>query len=87
MTNRKHGTVYVGVTSQLIQRVYQHKIGAVEGFTKKYNTKLLVYFEEYNNVLDALQREKQLKNWKREWKLDLIEKENPGWSDLYEKLF
>jgi putative endonuclease len=81
-----HGTLYVGVTSDLVKRVYEHKNDLVEGFTNKYRVHRLVYFEAFAGIKDAIQREKQLKNWKREWKIELIEKENPQWRDLYEQI-
>ena len=79
--------MYIGVTSDLIKRVYEHKNNLVEGFTKKYKVHKLVYFEETNDVQSAIRREKQLKAWKRSWKLELIEKQNPTWKDLYDDLF
>ena len=86
LASKKNGTLYTGVTSQLIKRVYEHKNGLVEGFSKKYSIKLLVYFEETNDINEALKREKQLKKWKRSWKIELIEKDNSDWQDLYERL-
>ena len=86
MSNRKDGTLYIGVTSDLIKRVYEHKEGFIESFTKKYNLKILVYFESFENIEEAIKREKQLKNWKREWKIELIEKMNKEWNDLYDDL-
>jgi len=86
MTNKANATLYIGVTSDLIKRVYEHKNSFVDSFTKKYNTKKLVYFEVYDSIESAISREKQLKNWKREWKIELIEKENGEWKDLYEDL-
>ncbi|KKQ60557.1 MAG: hypothetical protein US81_C0017G0007 [Parcubacteria group bacterium GW2011_GWE2_38_18] len=83
LASDKRATLYVGVTSDLKNRIYQHKEGLMEGFTKKYSVKNLVYYEEYGEVSMAIYREKQLKWWKREWKINLIEKENPGWIDLY----
>ena len=80
------GTLYVGVTNGLIGRVYQHKIGAVEGFTKKYRVDRLVYFEEFESIEAAIQREKQLKTWNRAWKVELIERLNPNWADLYDNI-
>jgi len=79
LSNKRNGTMYVGVTNNLERRVYEHKNKLVDGFTKKYGLDKLVYFEETNNVRDALEREKQLKHWKRKWKMDLIEKDNPEW--------
>ncbi|MBY0474813.1 MAG: GIY-YIG nuclease family protein [Nitrosomonas sp.] len=81
-----NGTLYIGVTSHLIQRVWQHKQGLVEGFTKKYSVHSLVYYEMHEEMLAAIQREKQLKKWNRQWKIDLIEKVNPTWRDLWQEL-
>jgi putative endonuclease len=83
MTNRRNGTLYTGVTSNLIKRVYEHKNGLVEGFTKKYGVHFLVWFEMHQTAETAFTREKQIKKWNRSWKLELIEKENPEWHDLY----
>ena len=83
LASKQNGTLYVGVTSNLKKRIWEHKEKIVEGFTKKYNISKLVYFEQTENVLSALIREKQLKKWKRKWKIDLIEKENPQWKDLH----
>ena len=82
LANKRNGTIYTGVTSDLIKRIYEHKNDLVEGFTKKYKVHELVYFEEANDVESAIKREKQIKAWKRSWKLELIEKENPSWKDL-----
>ena len=82
LANKRNGTIYTGVTSDLIKRIYEHKNDLVEGFTKKYKVHELVYFEETNDVESAIKREKQIKAWKRSWKLELIEKENPSWKDL-----
>ncbi|MCK5721338.1 MAG: GIY-YIG nuclease family protein [Gammaproteobacteria bacterium] len=84
--SKKNGTLYIGVTSNLKRRIYEHKEGLADGFTKKYKVNELVYFETTNNVISAILREKQLKKWKREWKIKLIEKENPCWIDLYYNL-
>jgi putative endonuclease len=86
MTNRKDGTLYIGVTSNLIKRVYQHKSKLLEGFTYKYNLKRLVYYEIFETIEEAIKREKQLKNWKRDWKIKLIESINPQWLDLYDEI-
>jgi putative endonuclease len=83
LTNKINGTLYVGITGDLIERVTQHKEKIIKGFTKKYNLTRLVYYEEYENPKEAIYREKQLKKWKRQWKLELIEKENRDWKDLY----
>jgi putative endonuclease len=86
MASKRHGTLYVGVTSDLVRRVYEHKTDALEGFTKKYGVHSLVYYESTEDVETAIQREKQLKNWQRAWKTALIERSNPDWRDLYEDL-
>jgi len=81
-----NGTLYIGVTSHLIQRVWQHKNDLVEGFTEKYGVHTLVYYELHEDMPAAIQREKQLKKWNRQWKINLIEKTNPAWKDLWEEL-
>ena len=86
MTNKPNGTLYIGVTNDLIRRCYEHRNGLINGFTKKYNCKMLIYFEAFDRVEDAILREKRLKKWNRQWKVDMIEKSNPGWLDLYEKI-
>ena len=86
LASRRNGTLYIGMTSDLIQRGYQHRTDAVDGFSKKYDVKLLVYFEEYGDVRDAIQREKTMKHWSRAWKVALIESQNPEWRDLYDDL-
>ena len=83
LANKKYGTLYIGVTSNLKKRVWEHKQGLVKGFTKKYKIVKLVYFEILENSNQAITREKQLKKWSREWKIKLIEKRNPNWKDLY----
>ena len=83
LASRRNGTLYIGITSGLTRRIWQHKKKLVKGFTEKYDVDKLVYFEEYNDVDIAIQREKRLKEWKRKWKLDLIEKDNSDWKDLY----
>jgi putative endonuclease len=82
MTNAPHGTLYIGVTSDLIRRLYEHKNGLYEGFTKKYQLKQLVYFETSESIEAAIEREKKLKNWHRDWKIDLINTQNPDWTNL-----
>jgi putative endonuclease len=84
LASKRNGTLYTGVTSNLIQRVWQHKHEVVKGFTNKYNVKILVYFEGHPNAESAIIREKQIKKWRRAWKLKLIEKKNPDWKDLYD---
>lgn len=82
ITNRPHGTLYIGVTNSLVKRMWQHRTGAFEGFSKRYGLKQLVCFEEFHDVNNAIAREKELKGWLRKRKIDLIEKENPLWRDL-----
>lgn len=86
LANKRNGTLYIGITDDLIKRIWQHKNDLIGGFTKKYQVHTLVYFEETNDVLSAIAREKKLKRWKRKWKLALIEKHNPDWKDLYNDL-
>jgi putative endonuclease len=86
LTNRPNGTLYIGVTSNLIQRVWQHREGVVPGFTKRYGLKRLVYFEAYDDISVAIQREKNVKHWSRTWKVRLILASNPERRDLYETL-
>ena len=83
VANKPYGTLYVGVTSDIVRRVYQHRTGAGSRFTSKYGVAQLVWFEEYTSISDAILREKQLKPWRRDWKIELIEAENPHWCDLY----
>ncbi|MGJ8694427.1 MAG: GIY-YIG nuclease family protein [Thalassotalea sp.] len=86
LASKPNGTLYIGVTSDLIQRIWQHKNELVDGFTKKYKIKNLVYFEQYDDMYTAVSREKTLKKWNRDWKIRLIEKDNPYWKDLYQGL-
>jgi putative endonuclease len=86
LASKRNGTHYIGVTSDLIKRVWEHKNDLVDGFTKKYGVHQLMYFEMHEDMASAIQREKQLKKWNRNWKIQLIEKENPEWADLYESL-
>lgn len=86
LASQRNGTLYVGVTSNLIRRIWEHKEGIIEGFTKKYSIKNLVYYEQHGTAESAIRREKRLKEWKREWKLKLIEKFNLTWSDLYKNI-
>ena len=83
LASKPNGTLYTGVTSNLIQRVWQHKNDVIQGFTRKYNVKTLVYYEVHENAESALKREKRIKRWRRAWKLGLIENSNPEWRDLY----
>ena len=84
LASRRNGTLYVGVTSNLLARIYQHRSGAVRGFTREYGVKLLVWFEQHPTMESAILREKRLKKWNRDWKLALIEAGNPDWRDLAE---
>ncbi|MDD4606720.1 MAG: GIY-YIG nuclease family protein [Patescibacteria group bacterium] len=86
LASQRNGTLYVGVTSEIKKRVYQHKQGVVDSFTKRYKINRLVYYEEYNDINLALEREKQLKKWFRSWKIRLIEEFNSHWRDLYDDL-
>jgi len=86
LASKKDGILYIGVTSNLIQRIWQHKNNEVEGFTKKYNVHTLVYYEQHETMESAITREKQMKKWKRDWKIQLIEKDNPQWEDLWLKI-
>ena len=86
LASRKKGTLYIGVTSDLARRIYEHKYDFVEGFTKQYKVHSLVYFEITESIESAIDREKKLKKWNRAWKIRLIEKINPEWRDLYSEL-
>ncbi|MBI2850799.1 MAG: GIY-YIG nuclease family protein [Chloroflexi bacterium] len=86
LASKRNGTLYVGFTSDLLKRVYEHKNDFVDGFTKKYGVHTLVFYETCDGHDGALQREKQIKEWKRRWKIELIEKANPEWRDLYKQL-
>ena len=86
LSSKKNGTLYVGVTSDLVKRVWQHKQKIIEGFTKQYNIRMLVYYEIHQDINEAIRREKQIKKWNRQWKINLIEKGNSKWKDLYEGL-
>jgi putative endonuclease len=83
MASKRNGTLYIGVTNNLIKRVYEHKNNIGEGFTKKYSVHKLVYYEETPDIYSAIEREKRLKKWNRRWKIELIEKFNRNWEDLY----
>ncbi len=86
MSNKRDGTLYVGVTSNLSRRIWVHRESIIAGFTERYGLKRLVYYESYEDIRNALQREKSLKHWPREWKLALIQQMNPDWEDLYQHL-
>jgi putative endonuclease len=86
MASGKNGTLYVGVTNNLIRRIFEHRSGEVDGFTDRYRVHRLVWFEPTPSIEAAIQKEKQIKNWRREWKIALIERENAEWRDLYESL-
>ncbi len=83
LASKKNGTLYIGVTNNLLKRVYEHKNNLVESFTQKYDVHNLVYYEIFRNIQDAITREKNMKKWKRKWKMEMIEQFNPNWEDLY----
>ena len=84
LASKRNGTLYIGVTSDLVKRVWEHKNHMVKGFTKRYGIQQLVWYELHENMASAIEREKRLKGWKRAWKLELIETVNPNWQDLYQ---
>ena len=86
LASQRNGTLYIGSTSNLKQRIWQHKNNLIRGFTSEYNVHLLVYYEEHQTLGGTAQRERRLKEWQRKWKLDLIEKVNPTWQDLFEEI-
>ncbi|HET6158963.1 MAG TPA: GIY-YIG nuclease family protein [Dongiaceae bacterium] len=86
LASRPRGTLYVGVTNNLVRRVAEHQEGTVPGFTKTYGVKMLVYFEEHANVVEAIEREKRIKRWARAWKIELIRSQNPEWRDLFDEI-
>ena len=86
LASQRNGTLYIGVTSDLAKRVYEHKQNLVAGFSKKYNAHELVYYEVHYEIEEAITREKQIKKWNRQWKLRLIEEMNPWWNDLYDEI-
>ena len=86
MASRRNGTLYIGITNDIVRRVYEHKNNFIDGFTSKYGIHNLVYYEQFDNIESAIQREKQLKKCNRKWKIELIERANPNWKDLYEDL-
>ena len=87
LASKPGGTLYIGVTNDLIRRVYEHREGLAESSTRRYGIKRLVYFEAHETIAAALQREKNIKHWSREWKIDLIVASNPDWRDLYDEIF
>ncbi len=86
LASQRNGTLYTGITNDLRRRVWEHKHDLVKGFTREYGVHMLVYFEEARDVEEAILREKRIKVWKRKWKLELVERQNPNWEDLYEKI-
>ncbi len=86
LTNKPYGTLYVGVTNDLVRRIHEHREGVVDGFTKTYALKRLVWYEIHESIIEAITREKQIKEWRRAWKVNLIQEANPHWDDLYETL-
>ncbi len=86
LSSQRNGTLYIGVTSHLVKRIWEHKNDLVEGFTRQYGCHTLVYFEQYEDMTNAIQREKQMKKWNRAWKIGLIEKQNPNWQDLWPEI-
>ena len=86
LASGKHGALYIGVTNDLVRRVYQHKNKLIKGFTTQYKVDHLVWYETYDDPTSAIAREKELKKWHRDWKINLIEQDNPGWDDLYDEI-
>jgi putative endonuclease len=86
LASKRNGTLYIGVTSDFVKRIWQHKNNLADGFAKQHNVHLLVWYELHHTMVSAITREKRLKNWKRKWKLDLIEEKNPKWNDLYDDI-
>lgn len=86
MASKRNGTLYIGVTSDLIKRVWQHKSRETKGFTSKYKVSQLVYYEIHTDIVEAIKREKNIQAWERNWKLQLVEKNNPGWNDLHDSI-
>ncbi len=86
LASKRNGTLYIGVTSNIVKRVWEHKNNLIDGFTKKYNIHNLVYFELHGDMLSAISSEKQMKKWNRNWKIQLIEENNPNWKDLWQDL-
>ena len=86
LASRRNGTLYVGSTTNLVKRIWEHKNNVIPGFTAKYQVHLLVYYEAHEDIMEAARRERRFKNWCRKWKLNIIEKFNPTWSDLYDEI-
>jgi putative endonuclease len=86
LASQPGGTLYVGVTNDLVRRIFEHREGLVRGFTKRHGVKMLVYFEQHETAIAAIQREKNIKHWSREWKIDLVVSKNPDWRDLYDEI-
>jgi putative endonuclease len=86
LASERNGTLYIGVTSNLVKRVWQHREGVADGFSKRYGVKRLVYFEVFEDMPEAIGREKAMKKWRRNWKIDAIEKDNPTWHDLFDEI-
>ena len=86
ITNERYGTLYVGITNDLVRRIYEHREGTVQGFSKQHGLSRLVWFEAHDDVLAAIEREKAVKRWRRDWKMNLIQAMNPNWDDLYESI-
>jgi putative endonuclease len=86
LASEPYGVLYIGVTSNLVKRVWEHREGVTEGFTKQYGVKQLVWFEVHSEILEAIKREKQLKRWNRHWKVNLIQETNPDWRDLFDEI-
>jgi putative endonuclease len=86
LASKRNGTLYIGVTSDLVRRIWEHKNNIVEGFTKRYNVHRLVWYEMHESMESAIAQEKRLKNWRRKWKLELIESNNPNWIDFYDEI-
>ena len=86
LASKRNGTLYIGITNNLVRRVYEHKNNMIDVFSKRYNVHHLVYYEQVENIESAIQREKTIKKWRRDWKVELIEKNNPLWIDLYDEL-
>ncbi|MBL8375614.1 GIY-YIG nuclease family protein [Accumulibacter sp.] len=83
LASKPYGTLYIGVTSDLVRRIWEHRSDLVDGFSRRYGCHQLVYFEQHGNIIEAIQREKQMKKWNRAWKIQLIEAQNPGWQDQW----